>query len=62
MASVKAAKEFVKNWQGRGDEKQETQAFWIELLDKVFEDHEYHKHVVLNRLLTRFRADLTLKM
>ena len=31
-----AAKQFVKNWSGRGDEKQETQVFWIDLLQKVF--------------------------
>ena len=31
-----AAKQFVKNWIGRGDEKQETQLFWIDLLQNVF--------------------------
>ncbi|WEV47280.1 class I SAM-dependent DNA methyltransferase [Bifidobacterium sp. ESL0690] len=31
----KAAVEFAKKWQGRGDEKQETQRFWIELLQDV---------------------------
>ena len=31
-----AAKQFVKNWTGRGDEKQETQVFWIDLLQNVF--------------------------
>ena len=31
-----AAKQFSADWQGRGDEKQETQRFWIELLTKVF--------------------------
>ena len=31
-----AAKQFTANWTGRGDEKQETQAFWIELLQKVY--------------------------
>ena len=31
-----AAKQFVKNWSGRGDEKQETQVFWIDLLQNVF--------------------------
>lgn len=31
----KAAKEFVARWQGRGDEKQETQLFWIDLLQNV---------------------------
>ena len=31
-----AAKQFVKDWTGRGDEKQETQLFWIALLQNVF--------------------------
>ena len=31
-----AAKQFLANWHGRGDEKQETQAFWIELLRTVY--------------------------
>lgn len=31
----KAAKEFATRWEGRGDEKQETQLFWIDLLQNV---------------------------
>ena len=31
-----AAKEFIKYWTGRGDEKQETQRFWIDLLRNVY--------------------------
>ncbi len=31
-----AAKQFIKNWTGHGDEKQETQRFWIDLLQNVF--------------------------
>jgi len=31
-----AAKQFVKDWTGRGDEKQETQRFWIGLLRTVY--------------------------
>ena len=31
-----AARQFVKNWTGHGDEKQETQRFWIDLLQNVF--------------------------
>lgn len=31
----KAAKEFAERWQGKGDEKQETQSFWIDLLQNV---------------------------
>ena len=31
-----AAKQFAADWQGRGDEKQETQTFWLALLQKVY--------------------------
>ena len=31
-----AAKQFVKDWTGHGDEKQETQRFWIDLLQNIF--------------------------
>ncbi len=31
-----AAKQFAADWTGRGDEKQETQRFWIDLLQNVF--------------------------
>ena len=40
-----AAKQFAKDWQGRGDEKQETQAFWLALLQKVFDVAEPEKFV-----------------
>ena len=31
-----AARQFVKDWTGHGDEKQETQRFWMALLQKVY--------------------------
>jgi len=31
-----AAKNFSEKWQGHGDEKQDSQRFWIELLQKVY--------------------------
>lgn len=31
-----AAKQFIKDWSNRGDEKQETQLFWISLLQNIF--------------------------
>lgn len=31
-----AAKQFAADWQDRGDEKQETQTFWLALLQKVY--------------------------
>lgn len=37
MERRKAAAKFAEDWRGRGDEKQETQRFWIELLTKVFD-------------------------
>lgn len=30
-----ATKQFAADWKDRGDEKQETQRFWIELLTKI---------------------------
>ena len=32
----KAAKQFISDWTNRGDEKQETQSFWIALLQQIF--------------------------
>ncbi|PMC43923.1 hypothetical protein BFS15_03575 [Gardnerella sp. DNF01162] len=32
----KKAAEFIERWQGRGDEKQETQKFWLEPYAKRF--------------------------
>ena len=31
----KAARKYVQDWTGRGDEKQDTQRFWIQLLHEV---------------------------
>lgn len=33
---AKAAAAFAKKWQGIGDEKQDSQRFWFELLQKVY--------------------------
>ena len=32
----KAAKQFVKDWQGKGYEKGHSQPFWLALLSKVY--------------------------
>ena len=32
----KAAKVFAAKWKGKGDEKQHTQTFWLELLQQVY--------------------------
>ena len=61
MANVKAAKEFVKRWKTRGDEKQETQAFWIELLDKVYEDHDYMNHVLFEQVADKVEGGSNFK-
>lgn len=51
----KAAKEFAEYWKDKGDEKQETARFWIELLSKVLgvEDPtkfiEFEKPVVIEK-------------
>lgn len=31
-----AAKQFTADWKDRGDEKQDTQTFWLALLQKVY--------------------------
>lgn len=40
-----AAKQFSADWAGRGDEKQETQSFWLTLLQKVFGVSEPEKYI-----------------
>jgi len=37
VAQRQAAKQFVEDWQGRGDEKQDAQNFWRQLLQKVYD-------------------------
>lgn len=44
-----AAKQFAKDWQGHGDEKQETQAFWLALLKKIFGVEEPEKYISFER-------------
>ena len=36
ITQKKAAKQFISDWTNRGDEKQETQSFWIALLQQIF--------------------------
>lgn len=33
----KKAVDFIKHWQGRGDEKQETQKFWLDFMQNVLD-------------------------
>ena len=46
-----AAKQFAADWNGKGDEKQETQSFWLALLQKVYGIPEPEKFIVLKKLL-----------
>ena len=45
MQQRTAAKQFAADWRGRGDEKQETQAFWLALLQKVLGVAEPEKSI-----------------
>lgn len=44
-----AAKQFILDWQGRGEEKQDTQVFWLTLLKKVFGVEEPEKYISFER-------------
>lgn len=44
-----AAKQFALDWYGRGDEKQETQSFWLALLQKIFGVDEPEKYISFER-------------
>ena len=45
MEKRTAAKEFASDWKDRGDEKQETQTFWMALLQKVYGVAEPDKYI-----------------
>lgn len=45
MEQRAAAKGFAADWKGRGDEKQETQAFWLSFLQKVYGVAEPEKYI-----------------
>jgi hypothetical protein len=32
----KQAKEFIKRWENRGNERQDSQSFWLDLLQSVY--------------------------
>ena len=40
-------KEFIKRWQDRGNEKQDTQRFWIDLLKNVVGVDEPTEYIYL---------------
>lgn len=45
MEKRTAAKTFAVDWKNRGDEKQDTQIFWMSLLQKVYGVSEPDKHI-----------------
>ena len=45
MEKRTAAAKFATDWKDRGDEKQETQAFWLALLQKVYGIDESEKYI-----------------
>lgn len=45
MEQRAAAAKSVVDWKGRGDEKQETQSFWIALLQQVYGIEEPTKYI-----------------
>lgn len=52
VESRAAAKQFAADWQGRGDEKQETQTFWLALLQKVYGVAEPEKFISFEKTVT----------
>ncbi|MGO5049774.1 DNA methyltransferase [Dysosmobacter sp. Sow4_B12] len=47
-----AAKQFAADWKDRGDEKQETQTFWLSLLQKVYGVAEPDKFISFEKTVT----------
>ena len=47
-----AAKQFASDWANRGDEKQETQSFWLSLLQKVYDVAEPEKFISFEKTVT----------
>lgn len=54
----KAAKEFTACWEGRDDEKQETQLFWIDLLQTCWKSKIPH-HSSSSRSLLLWKITLS---
>ena len=48
----KNAQAFIKRWEGRGNERQDSQSFWLDLLQSfLLEQREWDR----NRILTNYR-------
>lgn len=56
MTNIKKAQEFSRKWKDRGDEKQDTQRFWLELLSEVFEDDYVFDHVKFEKPVQNLKS------
>lgn len=56
MERCTAAARFAADWQGWGDEKQETQVFWLALLQKVYGVEEPGKYVAFEVPVKLYQA------
>ena len=41
----KKAKEFAKKWEGRGQEKTDTEKFWFEFLEEIFDVKKPYEYI-----------------
>ena len=48
-----AAKKFVEFWKNKGDEKSDTQSFWISLLHDVFGVNDPTKFIEFNTRIVK---------
>ena len=55
-----AAKEFIQDWQGRGDEKQDAQNFWRQLLHKVYGVEDPEKVIAFEKKVPNFQTGTTI--
>ena len=44
-----AARKFINHWRGKGDEKQDSQLFWVSLLQDVYGMENVKEHVQFER-------------
>lgn len=55
-----AVKQFVADWIGRGDEKQDAQNFWRQLLQKIFDVEEPEKAISFEHKVKNDQTDTTI--
>ena len=49
LEQQKAAAKFAENWQGKGNEKSDTQSFWMSLLRQVFGINEPEQYILFEQ-------------